>query len=283
MSVKTSSVKCRLARGRGFTLIELLVVIAIIAILAALLLPALSKAKEKAKAISCLSNMKQISLMSKMFADDHGGLLLPLGQENDVPGYDNFPDPNPNALLYKTIWLWWPDALNLGGYNRNFNVYDCPSMQYLLKSTPNPSAVHTFGIGMNHPEFGAYLPSGDSGDVRRENQVSRPCAAIVFADAGAVTFATKDQTADNWMPDTRADGNAMMQDGFGPTYFRVPSNGAYYDAGDSRSLARHNKRCSFGFFDGHAEALKNSAAGYQFGSQIYGVAQPEAAWWAMCH
>ena len=56
----------------GFTLIELLVVIAIIAILAALLLPALSKAKEAAKSAQCISNLHQISLATKLYADDSG-------------------------------------------------------------------------------------------------------------------------------------------------------------------------------------------------------------------
>jgi prepilin-type N-terminal cleavage/methylation domain-containing protein/prepilin-type processing-associated H-X9-DG protein len=142
--------------GAGFTLIELLVVIAIIAILAAMLLPALTKAKQKAQSISCMNNGKQLMLAWNMYAMDNNDLLAP----NDYPYTTTYLTAGNKSQLKCWVCGTMAQPLDAGNdselvdpigtaltpYIASKPAYHCPADNYI---DPNAHKVHVRSYSMN--------------------------------------------------------------------------------------------------------------------------------------
>ena len=232
-------------------------VIAIIAILAAMLLPALSKAKEKAKAIQCLSNTRQIGLSMRLYMDDSTGQLCYWRRQASAIGGFSAITMNSTFLVSSGPYVYWEDLLRLGGYMSSRAVFNCPILQAKVVGTND-----ALGIGMNRPEFAVEYITGDQKAPIRENQVRNPSQSLVFADAGKIAAAPTPtaNNSDSWLEDTSGGGG-----GANFTSFSTPNfGGQSWLTTASLSIPRHNKRVNTVWFDGHAESFKNSAIGYQY-------------------
>jgi prepilin-type processing-associated H-X9-DG protein len=238
----------------------LLVVIAIIAILAALLLPALSRAKLKAQGIKCMSNMKQLMLAFKLYADDHKGVFFPntygdLNYPSWLRGWMDF-DGN-NSANWDPQTLLDPKMAVLGPYTRSPGIYQCPAdwtmvnrpgvgMVRRVRSVAASQAVGTWtdgkgptpGYWLDSTQEGIFLanPGGRWRVYARESDLLGPSPADlwVFVD----------------------EHPASINDGaFG---FRMPDNPAGTAARGWVDFPAgfHGGAGAFSFMDGHAEIRK---------------------------
>ena len=245
----------RKAWARGFTLIELLVVIAIIAILAALLLPALSAAKQKSRRVACLNNLRQLTFACKMYADDSAGQLVsswpigfgsfPVNPYSWCPGwaclskpggFDYGPDPQFNctnvyALQQGTVWQ----------YLKSANVYRCPADDTSLGGLPVLRS-YSMNAWMSGRSYGD--PSGDSTFVTPENDAT--LTYVLFRKESQVA-----QPSERWC---LIDEDALT---INDSLFIVdmsPENGI-----SDMPSSRHGQSYELSFADGHMENVKRRA------------------------
>ena len=242
---ETASAGC-LAAGSGFTLIELLTVITIIAVLAAILLPALSKARERSEGVFCMNNTRQLALAWLVYAGDHDGALpynlvmtsaSPRNKLNWVNNVMTWDLSSDNTNL-DTI-----TEASLGPYVAGLtSLYHCPSDRALSNTQQaagwtqrirsysmnamvgNAGPASASGVNTNNPGYRQFF---------KIEQIPRPTEIFVFLDEH---------------PDSIDDGYFLNQDS--------PSGAdGYYASGDewlNLPASYHNRSTAFSFSDGHA-------------------------------
>ena len=226
------SVPSRAARADGFTLIELLVVVAIIAILAGMLLPVLGRARDKARAAACQSNLRQLALAASMYDSDHG--VYPI----TWPRQDWIRPNEPAPIWYRQLQPYvGRKATTAGG-----GIFICPSsLQRKNQRATGELVVGGFWGYLAYAQ-NAFINNGDR--VIGSRHVEDPVGTVLYGDT------------DGWDAGLYPDGS-----GGANVCFRH-SGGNERSTETDRNVAGQAKvgkfRANLAFADGHVESLRRA-------------------------
>jgi prepilin-type N-terminal cleavage/methylation domain-containing protein/prepilin-type processing-associated H-X9-DG protein len=290
-----TSVKRAKAARAAFTLIELLVVIAIIAVLAALLLPALSQAKAKARAVFCMNNNKQLMLATHSYANDFGDRLPPNGDDDDDLDGESYWI---NGSMANSMDAWNVDNLGDPNYNK-LAPYTGKQTPGIYRCPDDHSTVNLGGTIL--PRIRSYSMNAAVGSVYNRltygsvgyNESAAPNDTPVWGpwlDGTGVHEANKPWHTFGRITDTQTPGPSMVfvfvdED---PYSITLPCFHVCMKTGPTIMInwpgTAHGNSATFSFLDGHAlihkwQDPRTKNAGHALGGprQVGGGLVPQGA------
>lgn len=236
-----NSLKTKSRIQAGFTLTELLVVILIILVLAAVLIPTITRMRDRAAATGCASNMRQCIVMGNLFASEQNGSLPRLQIQNSLMRSHTGKDPLPvkERIVNNPNASFWPDQLTT--YAEGSSYFSCPKLKgpATKGSGGGRSDRLALGIGINCPFMAPDAGSSADGDQSftrtRLSSVPDPSKVVWFADAAA---------------EVTGDFNKRLDlSNAGSCFIRG------HTADGVCAIARHGGKINVGFVDGHVELV----------------------------